>query len=93
MDLRNVKDLQKKIRTCEVIHTVGLVLSFSTLFAGYVVYYLLSSGWGLALCCLAVVFALITGTAQVLGTYLEAEDMYRITGRRPKNKKKKQTSK
>lgn len=89
MDLRNVKDLQKKIRICEIVYDIGLVLSFSTLFAGYVVYYLLDSGWGPVLCCLAVFLALITGTAQVLEALLNAEDMYRITGRRPGNKKKK----
>ena len=93
MDLRNVKDLQKKIRICEIIYDVGLVLSFSTLFAGYVVYYLLSSGWGPVLCCFAVFLALVTGTAQILEAFLNAEDMYRITGRRPRNKKKKQTLK
>lgn len=93
MDLRNVKDLQKKIRICEIAYDIGLVLSFSTLFAGYVVYYLLSSGWGLVLCCLAVFLALITGTAQIMESLLHVEDMYRITGHRPRNKKKKQTPK
>lgn len=93
MDLRNVKDLQKKIRICEIVYDIGLVLSFSTLFAGYVVYYLLGLGWGPVLGCFAVFLALITGTAQILEALLNVEDMYIITGRRPGNKKKKQIQK
>ena len=88
MDLRNVKNLQRKMHMCGTIYTIGLVCSLLSLFAGWIVYEL-SPGWGIFLCCLAVFLALITGTAQVMESYLCAEDMYRITGRRPRKKKKK----
>ena len=87
MDLRNVKDLQKKMRTCNILYPIGLLSGMSSLLAGYIVIQT-SYGWGIFLCCLAVVFALIAGTVQVMGSYLYAEDLYRITGRRPKKKKR-----
>ena len=85
MDLRNVKNPQKKIHICGTIYTIGLVCSLLSLFAGWIVYEA-SPGWGIFLCCLAIFLALVTGTAQVLESCLYAEDMYRITGRRPRKK-------
>ena len=85
MDLRNVRDLQKKMRICNILYPIGLLSGMSSLLAGYIVIQT-SYGWGIFLCCLAVVFALIAGTAQVMESYLYAEDLYRITGRRPKKK-------
>lgn len=92
MDLRNVKNLQKKMHTCDTICTIGLVCSLMSLVAGWIVYWL-SPGWGIFLCCLAVFLELITGTAQVIESLLHDEDMYRLTGRRPKPKNKKKDRK
>ena len=86
MDLRNVKDLQKKMRICSIIYPIGALGGVASLFAGYIVCETVSYGWGLFLCCFAVLLALIAGTAQVLESLLYAEDLYRITGRRPKKK-------
>ena len=86
MDLRNVKNLEGKMRICNIVYPIGLLSGMASLLAGYIVIQS-SYGWGIFLCCLAVVFALIAGTAQVVESYLYAEDMYRITGRRPRKKK------
>lgn len=85
MDLRNVKDLEGKMRICNIVYPIGVAAGILSLFAGHIVYSM-SPGWGIFLCCLAVVFALIAGTAQVMESYLYAEDMCRITGHRPKEK-------
>ena len=86
MDLRNVKNLEGKMRMCNILYPIGVVTGILSLFAGYIVYSM-SPGWGIFLCCLAIVFALIAGIAQVMESYLYAEDLYRITGRRPRKKK------
>ena len=85
MDLRNVKDLEGKMRICNIIYPIGVGSGIASLAAGYIVSQF-SYGWGIFLCCLAVVLALIGGIAQVMESYLYAEDMYRITGHRPKEK-------
>ena len=87
MDLRNVKNLEGKMRICNILYPIGALSGIASLFAGYIVIQS-SYGWGIFLCCLAVVLALIAGTAQVMESYLHAEDMYRITGRRPRKKKR-----
>lgn len=86
MDLRNVKNLEGKMRICNILYPVGVITGILSLFAGYIVYSI-NPVWGVFLCCLAIVFALIAGTAQVMESYLHAEDLYRITGRRPRKKK------
>ena len=87
MDLRNVKDLDGKMRICNILYPIGLVTGILSLFAGYIVIQS-SYSWGIFLYCLAVFLALVAGTAQVMEVYLYAEDQYRITGRRPGKKKK-----
>lgn len=73
---------------CDTLYKIGLVGAVASPFAVYIVTHLASLGWGVFLCCLGVVFALVAGTAQVIGSYLHAEDMYRITGRRPEKKRR-----
>ena len=85
MDLRNVKNLEGKMRICNIIYPVGVVTSVLSLFAGYIVIQT-SYGLGVFLCGLAVVLALIAGIAQVMESYLYVEEMDRITGRRPRKK-------
>lgn len=75
------------MRICSIIYPIGVTSGIASLGAGYIVIKN-NFGWGVFLCCLAVVFALIAGIAQVMESYLYAEDMYRITGRRPKKKKR-----
>ena len=85
MDLRNVKDLQKKMHICELIYPIGVVaclVSFSTAAA----FINTSRVTGLILLGVSVLLALISGSAQVIESLLYAEDLYRITGRRPKKK-------
>ena len=86
MNLRNVKNLEGKMRICNIIYPVGVVTGVLSLFAGYIVIQT-SYGLGVFLCGLAVVLALIAGIAQVMESYLYVEEMDRITGRRPRNKK------
>ena len=78
------------MRICNIIYPIGALGGVASLFAGAIVIQT-SYGWGLFLCCFAVFLALIAGTAQVLEAYLHAEDMYRITGRRPRKKNEKRT--
>lgn len=73
------------MRICNIIYPIGALGGVASLFAGAIVIQS-SYGWGLFLYCFAVFLALIAGTAQVLEAYLHAEDMYRITGRRPRKK-------
>lgn len=88
MDLRNVKDLEGKTRICDTLYKIGLVGAVASPFAAYITIHSVSLGWGVFLCCLGVVMALVAGTAQVTGSYLHAEDMYRISGRRPEKKRR-----
>ena len=85
MDLRNVKDLEGKMRICHILYPIGVLLGIASLGASCVVYQI-SAGWGIFLCCLAVVFTLTGGLAQVMDSYLCAESLYRMTGCRPKKR-------
>lgn len=82
MDLTKVKDLQRKMRICDRIHLIGLIACVVAYAAGGVfiwTHYVL----GVVLLCVSVLLALIGGSAQVMESLLYAEDLYRITGRRP----------
>jgi hypothetical protein len=85
MDLRNVKDLQKKMRICELIYPIGVVACLLAFFMG-ALFIESNQVTGIILLAIAVLLALIAGAAQVIGSLLYAEDLYRITGRRPKKK-------
>lgn len=83
MDLRNVKDLQKKMHICELIYPIGVVTCLLAFFMG-ALFMQSNQVTGIILLATAVLLALIAGTAQVIESFLYAEDLYRITGRRPK---------
>jgi len=87
MDLRNAKNLQRKIRVCEFIYPIGLVACVVTFALGGVFVYS-NQVTGIILLGLSVLLALIAGTAMVMESLLYAEDLYRITGRRPKKTQK-----
>ena len=87
MDLRNVKDLQKKMYICGLIYLFGIIACLLVFFMG-ALFINLHRVTGIVLLAAAVLLALISGTAQVMESYLYAEDLYRITGRRPKKKKR-----
>lgn len=86
MDLRNVKDLQKKMHICDRVHSAGLITCVIAYATG-ALFMQSNQVTGIILLATAVLLALISGTAQVMGSYLYAEDLYRITGRRPRKKK------
>jgi hypothetical protein len=85
MDLKNVKDLQKKMRICELIYPIGVVACSLTFLVG-ALFINTNQVTGIILLGLSILLALIAGAAQVLESLLYAEDLYRITGRRPKKK-------
>lgn len=87
MDLRNVKNLQKKMRICELVYPIGVVASSLAFLVG-ALFINTNQVTGIILLGLSILLALIAGTAQVIESLLYAEDLYRITGRRPKKKSK-----
>lgn len=87
MDLRNVKDLQKKMRICELIYPIGVVTCSLTFLVG-ALFINTNQVTGIILLGISILLALIAGAAQVIESLLYAEDLYRITGRRPEKKSK-----
>ena len=85
MDLTNVKNLQKKMHICNRIHSIGFIACI-TAYASGAVFLWTNKVTGIVLLGIAVLLALISGIAQVMESLLYAEDLYRITGRRPKKK-------
>jgi len=92
MDLTNVKDLQKKMRICSRIHSIGLITCIIA-YASSAMFLWTNKVTGIVLLGIAVLLALISGIAQVMESLLYAEDLYRITGRRPRKKNKKHEKK
>jgi uncharacterized sodium:solute symporter family permease YidK len=92
MDLTNVKDLQKKMRICDRIHSIGFIACIIAYATGGMFLWT-NKVTGIVLLGIAVLLALISGIAQVIESLLYAEDLYRITGRRPRKKNKKHEKK
>lgn len=86
MDLTNVKDLKKKMRICNRIHSIGLIACVVAYAIGAVLINTYKVT-GIVLLAASVLVALISGSAQVMESLLYAEDLYRITGRRPQKKR------
>ena len=92
MDLTKVKDLQRKMDICDRVHSIGFIaciIAYATggmfLWTHHVL--------GIILLGVSVLLALVSGSAQVIESLLYAEDLYRITGRRPRKKNKKHEKK
>lgn len=92
MDLTKVKDLQKKMCICDRIHSIGFIACIIAYASGGVFLWT-HHVLGVVLLCVSVLLALISGSAQVIESLLYAEDLYRITGRRPRKKNKKHEKK
>ena len=88
MDLTNVKGLQKKMRICDLIHSIGLIACI-TAYASGGVFLWTNKVTGIVLLAVSVLLALISGIAQVMESLLYAEDLYRTSGYRPRKKNKK----
>ena len=85
MDLSKVKNLQRKMDICDRVHLVGFIACVIAYASGGVFLWT-HHVLGVILLCVSVLLALISGSAQVMESLLYAEDLYRITGRRPKKK-------
>jgi hypothetical protein len=92
MNLTKVKDLQKKMRICNRIHSIGFIACIIAYALGGVFLWI-NNVIGIVLLAVSVLLALIGGIAQVMESLLYAEDLYRITGRRPRKKNKKHEKK
>ena len=92
MDLTNVKNLQKKMHICNRIHSIGFIACIIAYATGGMFMWT-HHVLGIILLGVSVLLALISGSAQVIESLLYAEDLYRITGRRPRKKNKKHEKK
>ena len=77
---------------CDRIHLVGFIACVIAYASGGVFLWT-HHVLGIILLGVSVLLALISGSAQVIESLLYAEDLYRITGRRPRKKNKKHEKK
>ena len=88
MDFSKIKNLGRKTRVCEITYPVAVVCALLSWAAGGICKLSDMMVPGYILLGAAILLALIGGTAQVLWSCLAAEELYRITGRRPKKNKR-----
>ena len=90
--MTKVKNLQRKMDICDRVHSIGLIACIIAYATG-AVFMWTHHVLGIILLGVSVLLALISGSAQVMESLLYAEDLYRITGRRPRKKNKKHEKK